>query len=1387
MSSNNNNNKQQLSPPELVMNLRRNFGCVSDKHYDIKPHSYKLRLMSDEELKSKSEVIFTYDDIISKNYTLDSANFGCTNLHTNCSICGNDKEKCPGHMGVIVSPFPFVKILCQEAFKTIVEMLCPICSKIPLPHYICNQISKYISNENKIEYIKKKLSEYKNNEIICPWCKNKITLFKIVQKEPLIYVGVQPNNNLEPIIINPLAIQAMLQNFDQYDVIGWPRTFRPGDFMTCCVPIIPNKLRIKSIDNSVSIITTFYKNIVEEIVPELGKIYKILQPENLIYFQNNALFQQFQTNYNKLVAYYSLISDATADKQANKCLDIANKNDRKHFDEGVSCVGRLRDKENSLFNKGVNATRVDDACRSVLGGEPDCKIMDISIPNFIANKLTMQFTVYAENIKLCQQIVAAMSNSVIYNDINIPHIEFVEDRINKFKTRITPKNAQTRAALLRPGDKLEISLLDGYFVMHCRFPSIREESWSSQRIKRSKNEIICIPLTICEMKTADFDGDESQIYVNSSTCYQLEALLLHSCARNLITYKNGGFIIWYDSDVSYGIPKIKTTETATIKNYNTVKPYKVIERLEAILPHDLSYEDDKTKIINGKFVDKNKMEINNKTLMEYIKDIYGPLTTLNIMDEVVNMAYDLNRNDGTTLGYEICLYDKKIIDELYKIRDQMYIDAKNIEKSNAPDRNQQIIKHIEEIKPKIHKLIDEQTKQSSIYKLGFLPKFLPEYTHVVYQLDYIKNFDEQPFQNILADNTRALCTFPKFSIDPCAYGYVKNGYTDDISTTAMFYQCKKDRFSLYTKSGDAIAKQGYLQKRLSVTHSGVYTDFNHAVVDSQRLISLISGVCGLDPRKHIPQPLIDITLSDNEFEKKYKNNSNNYKQIINLRKEFQQWFNRWDYKTISFQFATDYSKFISGFNWTQYIEQHLQKGKSEDNIINNFIDEIKDIVFPKAARVGLWSEFYQYDNFKQHEYFFRILFGYQYKLTEKDIPRLLMYFNNMLINGGETVGLKAANSIAEPMSQLVLKAIHGNINGGTNDDNLQHMTAFGSFQTLLGGEEPKEIIVTIGLYDDSYENSKRWAEQQETFYISNLWSRGEINIGSQIDERVVELYGDLIDFSQLDINSMYISINIGVNKIAAYGIHIADIFETITQHYPDILFIAGYPLNSKEFKMLVYFNTSANYDSINYILEEWASIQNNKTLIHGKYLINCYVRENANRPGHYVIQANQIHTDKETKTIKKGGNRSLENLIFDEEVDPAKCHTSDIEANIRLFGICEANTRHLLECVYTSQNISATSGVLPSHYKLISDNSFSSGSFITANRHKLKIDDTKDPLRLISYETPREFLTKTIVSNRTYQDNSTVSSMFFGGKGSIFFGDKVSKITLFENQNKQYK
>ena len=1339
---------------------------------------YRIRLMSDDEIKAKSEIIFTYDNLISKDSTLDSSIFGVTGLHSECGICGGDIDTCPGHMGAIVSPFPFVKSICMESFKSIITILCPICSKIPLSKYICKTIIKHIKPEDRLSYCRKKIEEYKSNQITCPYCHNLITFVKVLQKEPLIYLGFQVDNNTEPVYLNPLAIQTMLQNFNQYDLVGWPLTYNVGNFMTNIVPIIPNKLRIKSIDNAVSIITTFYKNLVEEIIPELTKIYKILSKDDCIAFSKSTLFTQFQSLYNRLVAYYTLITDATSDSVVNVCLNIANKNDRKHFDSGVSMIGRIKDKENSMFNKGIVAARVDMSCRSVLGGAPDSKIMQLYVPNVVANKLAFRYPVFEENLKAMQQILASMSNVEIFNDISIPHVMVYENSINKHREAVNPSNAQSLAALLRPGDKLEISLMDNLFVQHCRFPSIREESWSSQQVKRVNSSIVSIPLSICEMKTADFDGDETQIYVNSNTCYQLEALLLHSCARMMTAFKDGGLAIWWGSsgaDVKYGLNKLTKDLTIRIKDFKGCEPYNVIKNIEQYFPKDLNYEDKKLCIKNGKFAN-DKFDVNNQPFIIYVKDVYGPRVALDLMDNIIQTSYDINRNNGHGLGFEIAFYKEEARKQILEGFAKVYEEMKEIEKSNIKNKDIKQIVLSDSKTGAMQKILDDQAKGQSINELGFLPKFLPEYLHVVARLDHIKDpLTNGRMRNTIADNTRTLACYPKYSIDPCAYGYVNEGYANDISPAAHFWDCKNQRMTLYTKSGEAIGKQGYLQKRLAVSYNDAHADFNHAVVDQNRLISIVSGFCGIDPRKFIKQTLYDIDLNRKEFINKYSGDN----ELITLYDEFKEWNQIWSDKTEDIKIPEKYDTFISGFNWIQYIMQHcnkLDKNKEKNNeyhkLINNLIDDIEDILFPKAARVGIWKEFYQKNNIKHHEYFFRIVFGHQYELTKEIYEDVLTQFNGMMIEGGETVGIKAANSITEPMSQLILKAIHG-IGGGATDDKIKRMSAMDMFESLLGGKTPKYTVITFGLYDDTLEASKKWAEEQETIYINDIWSRVDILMSNHVDKKIKELHkNEIDDFDQFDINPIYVTVNISMTKLAAYNIHIVDIINKLVKSYPSILFISGVILNASEFKAYIYFRSDITYNEINTMIEEWSMIKNAKTLVHGGYLENCFVTENKNNPGHYLILANELTPN----------TMALENLIYNPEIDPYKCSSTNIDTIYNLFGCCEANAHHIQECSYTAKNISATSGILISHYKLVSDLAFSTGKYLTAERYSMKEDLENDPLKLISYETPRDFLANSIKLDKVFAPNSLVASTFFGGKNAGFSGDLISKITLYEKQ-----
>ena len=115
--------------------------------------------------------------------------------------------------------------------------------------------------------------------------------------------------------------------------------------MTKYITVIPNRLRIKTLNSQSSNITSAYKNIIEQVLKD---IYKI-KCDNNSQIIPNELCDQFNKLYTNLNARYVLIIDMTRETLTNACLTVLSKRDRQHVEESASLMGRLKHKETSYF------------------------------------------------------------------------------------------------------------------------------------------------------------------------------------------------------------------------------------------------------------------------------------------------------------------------------------------------------------------------------------------------------------------------------------------------------------------------------------------------------------------------------------------------------------------------------------------------------------------------------------------------------------------------------------------------------------------------------------------------------------------------------------------------------------------------------------------------------------------------------------------------------------------------------------------------------------------------------------------------------------------------------------------------------------------------------
>ena len=1322
---------------------------------------YQLRLVSDNEMLAKADIVYDTQYLISKNHTLDSAFFGASSSDPWCKICGQGMRECPGHYSVIQLPFPICKAVCLDFFKKLITIICPVCAHLLIPDA---KNALLLDSEFRLQWLKDKTTKLTHDGelfVDCPVCKNKVTTFVVKQPEPQLHVCLRRQNNIYD-LINPVLLHTLLQNFTEIEEAGFSDTFHPKNFMTTLIPIVPNKLRPKTAQESESILMSYYKMIIEDMVPSLNSIYKTLSSSGKPFIEqwDPSSSTMFVTKYDRLMAYYMLITDTSAERTKEACLNLIDKKDRTYFDKRNALLGRFKKKESTIFSKGIIGTRHNVSCRTVLGGATDAPIKSVNIPYHIASKLSMLYPVYEENLRGMRQLVAAMSMTENINNPYIPKVIAIQRGQNNGYIAINIKNATSMASTLMPGDKLSITLLNGDYVQQMRFPSIREESWTSLQVNKDNNTIITIPLCITGMKTADFDGDESQVYIPSSHVVDVEAMLLHSTFRFLIAYKDGDPAIWYSADAPYGISQMKPSRKSSIFNNHAVdKPIDVIQTIESFLPKDFTYIDSKTEIVNGKFRN-NKTNVDNKEMHKYMNSLYGPVVTEDFMDRIVQLAYDLNRDNGNTLGFEIRIYGKENKRKIRAIIDKTYNEMKRIEQSNDKYKSIKQINATEKQKTAIKTLLLDAAKGTNLDKLGLLNKYQDEYYQMCVLLNHI-TIDGDRIQPSLAEGSRVNVSYPRYSVDPAAYGYSNVSYDSDISPVTHLYDTKAERVTLFQK-GKGTAKQGYMQKRMGVTFGTAYVDFNGALVNNFRLISPQYGACGLNPRLYTQLPLIDLHLSDKEFTSKYHD-----KELIRLRSFILDCQER--YKLITSFARSEVIKdvFVAGFNYEQFFNNACKSGSTDQKLIEKFIQKIKDVFVPAGCDAK-----YVMENLAHHEYYFRV------KCATLNIPESMLdecvdHFTFALADGGDAVGMKAALACSEPLTQASLHSIH-HVGGGAviNEENLERSAGITRFEELITGtgkSSTTSTVITFKLYDDSKEACIKFANEYEMFYYNAIWTRMELSVCSgKVCEKICNLHPSIDQLHDIDVNPYFVTSIWNLTSVSSYNIHVVDIINKLMKNFSEIMFITGYILNSSEFMAYIYFQPDIPYSTITNIMEEWG-LEKPSTIVHGKYLSKCYVSENKNMPGHYIIEANEVSA---------GGNSTmaLENLIFDERVDPLGCKTTNMNVIQKMYGIMEADARCAEELIYTAINLSYTSGILVRHYKLISDMIYSEGFPRHAERNKMMHDHYMDAFRKINFETAKNMIVDSLRTAEVHPVADSVSCAVMGELPTL--GTGCSKVML---------
>ena len=340
---------------------------------------------------------------------------------------------------------------------------------------------------------------------------------------------------------------------------------------------------------------------------------------------------------------------------------------------------------------------------------------------------------------------------------------------------------------------------------------------------------------------------------------------------------------------------------------------------------------------------------------------------------------------------------------------------------------------------------------------------------------------------------RTLPYFPRFATDPDAYGFIANNYTTGMISSEYIFSSMNSRFDLINKALST-AKTGYMHRKSICTLQSIIVDNFRRCSKDVKLIQMLYGEDGLDPRAVEPVSFDTIVLSDSELLKNYtidvstvfKDSASNLSKLQQIVDEqFQKIKRDRDlYRMIFSRFEN--MIFNKPMSTTQMLpinvrrilfnifadDQPASKNTAVD-VINNYklvataIDNLAYVLLndqqerlnmpiPDHIRTAVVLASIS----MRAELNVNVLMKLSTPQVEYVIEQIKVSYSRALIDYGSCVGITASQSISEPLTQYMLDSHHRSVGEGTNKSG---MTRFEEIVSAapVGKEKSSEMVIRV--------------------------------------------------------------------------------------------------------------------------------------------------------------------------------------------------------------------------------------------------------------------------------------------------------------------------------------
>ena len=961
--------------------------------------------LNSELIRNYSVVEITTHDVYEKGIPkyngLSDLRLGTIDRQFKCQTCKNDVMGCVGHYGHIELASKVYHICFMKHITKILQCICFKCNELKL------DIPVKLKSSKQLKFV----HDILKSKLICSKCEHKQP--KIMLDKHEIIVEYESKEVLSANDCHDLLKNISIDNIKK---LGFDTTFSPVNFIFEVLPVPPPHVR-PSISMDASLRSQ------DDLTHKLSEIVKT----------NNLLKKHQESNdTSSLKVLCELLQYHVTTYIDNGIPGINQATQRTGRPIKAICQ-RLKSKEGRVRGN-LMGKRVNFSARTVITAEPNIDLDELGVPFEIAKILTYPERATTFNIKRLQSYLDNGYDPIFgKTGAKIVHQNGIQKDIRFVKN-----------LKLEIGDIIERHLIDGDYVIFNRQPSLHKMSMMGHKIKVMPHSTFRMNVCATTPYNADYDGDEMNIHVPQTEITKAEIQELMNVSSNIVSPQSNKPVIGIIQDALLGCHKI-TKDDVFIKKSNMDNiimalkqiPYSIPQPIiikpellftgkqvfELVLPRDFNFKNQITSdnivvIKNGKLLDgvlcKKSLGTSEGGIIHLLWLEYGPRIANQFISNVQYIINEWLITDGFSIGAM-----------------DMFIDSSteshvNVIIINAKNKVSQILEvstknnHIDflSFENKINQTLNNAMSQAGLTVQNNIPITNNINTSVtggskgsMFNIAQIMGCVGQ--QNVSGKRLefgyidRVLCHFERNDKGPEAKGFVEHSYKTGLDPHEFFYHAMGGREGIID-TAIKTSETGYIQRRLvkAMEDLKINTDqtVRNAIGD---IVQFNYGDDGLDASllitEHIP---LD---NDNEWE----NIPDGELEILNKS------------ITILKQLKNAHSPLMIKLMCNDILQNTKHKSNNLDPCI---VFHKVQLLCKNIANTQQYNTYSTQCILSLIAIYFSTKFLCNRSHTIDDIDNycsiLLHKYKKSLIQSGEMIGVVAAQSLGEPVTQLTLNTFH---------------------------------------------------------------------------------------------------------------------------------------------------------------------------------------------------------------------------------------------------------------------------------------------------------------------------------------------------------------------------